>query len=254
MGSREPGASAAQMAAVARRLQEERDQSATILAVCEMAADTLGGDHAAITTVRHGQFTTIAATSDVPRRVDEIQYSTGEGPCLDALRERQVFRTGDLAHEPRWRHFGVEAAEQEGIVSMLSNVLYLEANDLGALNVYSSRRDAFSSEDEELVRIFGTHAAVALQAAADHDLAENLQKALHNSRRIGAAVGIIMWSERLSETEAFGALRAASQNTNRKLADVAEEVLDTGTLPQRDEPVEARQRRGSPLHEVAGNG
>jgi GAF domain-containing protein len=232
MGSATPELSAVQMAAVARRLQKQKDQHDTIVAVCEMAVATLGGDHAAITTVRRGEFATIAATSEVPRRVDAIQYSTGEGPCLDALRERQVFRTGDLAHEPRWPRFGVRAVDDEGIVSMLSNVLYLDDDSVGALNVYSSRREAFGSEDEELVRILGTHAAVALQAAADHDRAENLQKALHNSRRIGAAVGILMYSRRLTETEAFAALRSASQNTNRKLVDVAEEVLATGDLPE----------------------
>lgn len=231
MGSGTPEPTAAQMAAVARRLHQERHQQDTIVAVCEMAAATLGADHAAITTVRGGEFTTIAATSEVPRRVDDIQYATGEGPCLDALRERQVFRTGDLAHEPRWPRFGVRAVRDEGIVSMLSNVLYLNEDSLGALNVYSSRPRAFGPEDEELVRIFGTHAAVALQAAADHDLAQNLQKALHNSRRIGAAVGILMYSLRLSETEAFGALRRASQDANRKLVDVAEDVLETGELP-----------------------
>ena len=231
MGSGTTPASAEDMAVVARTLQQQPDPAETLSAVCEMAATTLGGDDAAITSVRNGHFVTISSTSGRPERVDALQYATGQGPCLDALREREVFRTGDLAAEERWPRFGARAALEEGVLSMISNVLYVKECDLGALNVYSTRRDAFSQEDEGLLRIFGTHAAVALQAAKDHDLAGNLQVALHHSRRIGAAVGILMYSRRVTETEAFAALRTASQNLNRKVADIADEVVATGALP-----------------------
>lgn len=61
--------------------------------------------------------------------------------------------------------------------------------------------------------------------------AANLQNALASNRRIGAAIGILMNSFRLTEQQAFDRLRTASQHAHRKLHDVAEDVLLTGELP-----------------------
>ncbi|GAB3060747.1 hypothetical protein GCM10027053_23660 [Intrasporangium mesophilum] len=60
----------------------------------------------------------------------------------------------------------------------------------------------------------------------------HLEEALRSSRKIGAAMGILMASRRVSEDEAFDILRKASQNTNRKLRVIAEEVARTGDIGQ----------------------
>lgn len=59
----------------------------------------------------------------------------------------------------------------------------------------------------------------------------NLETALSTNRRIGVAVGILMALRKLPEQEAFELLRVTSQNANRKLRDIAEDVVRTGTLP-----------------------
>jgi signal transduction histidine kinase/CheY-like chemotaxis protein len=61
--------------------------------------------------------------------------------------------------------------------------------------------------------------------------ADHLEVALRSSRRIGAAIGIIMERARIPEDEAFALLRKASQDGNRKLRDVAEQIVLTGTVP-----------------------
>jgi AmiR/NasT family two-component response regulator len=61
--------------------------------------------------------------------------------------------------------------------------------------------------------------------------AEDLQRALTSNRLIGTALGILMSSARITQDEAFARLRAASQTSNRKLRDVADEVVLTGALP-----------------------
>ena len=68
------------------------------------------------------------------------------------------------------------------------------------------------------------------QLAEAHARADNLEVALHTSRRIGAAVGIVMSQYRLTDEGAVDVLRAISQHTNRKLRDIAEDVLYTGAL------------------------
>ncbi len=60
---------------------------------------------------------------------------------------------------------------------------------------------------------------------------EHLHTALENARTIGAAVGIVMAAAKLPEADAFAVLVAASQDANRKVRDIAAEVVDTGLIP-----------------------
>jgi hypothetical protein len=62
--------------------------------------------------------------------------------------------------------------------------------------------------------------------------AAHLEQALRTSRMIGAAVGIVMANRRLNDVDAFAILVSASQNGNRKLRLVAEEVVQTGDVSQ----------------------
>ena len=69
------------------------------------------------------------------------------------------------------------------------------------------------------------------QKLADaRDKIENLERALTSSRRIGAAIGVLMYRHKVTIDQAFELLRVASQVTHRKLRDVAEDVLTTGEL------------------------
>jgi AmiR/NasT family two-component response regulator len=65
---------------------------------------------------------------------------------------------------------------------------------------------------------------------AERDKVANLEIALGSARHIGAAIGILMASCKLTEDQAFDALRTASRATDRKLRDVAEAVVVAGTL------------------------
>jgi hypothetical protein len=71
----------------------------------------------------------------------------------------------------------------------------------------------------------------AALAEARHRI-ENLEAALQSNRRIGVAIGILMSRHGVSESDAFTLLGQASQATNRKLRDLAEEVIYEGDLPQ----------------------
>jgi hypothetical protein len=108
-------------------------------------------------------------------------------------------------------------------------------NVLGALNMYSTRPHAFDDTDASGLAVLSTHSVIAFTLAADRQSNDNLQVALANSRKIGAAIGILMNKHRITEQQAFDALRIASQHTHRKLIDIAFEVVETGelTLPPR---------------------
>jgi len=200
-------------------------------------------EHAAISRGRRGKFETVAATSDLPRRVDQLQYDAGSGPCVDAILADTVFRVGDLSRDSRWPDFGRQAAERFGIRSMLSVRLFLEDDDLVAgLNLYASAKDAFDDSDTTTAMLLATHGALALTAARRQDKIEHLNRALETSRRIGAAIGILMATHRVTYDQGFDLLRIASQSRHSKLAGIAEEVLLTGTLDLPDRPT-PRERR-----------
>ena len=74
-------------------------------------------------------------------------------------------------------------------------------------------------------------ACVEAEEAAERDKIAHLEAALVSSRRIGAAIGILMAGRRVTYDQAFELLRVASQHGHRKLRDVAEDVIFTGDVP-----------------------
>jgi hypothetical protein len=190
-----------------------------------------GAEHSAITRGRPGNFKTVAETSEVPLKVDAIQYELGYGPCVDAIIDNTTYVSGDLASERRWPGFGQRAVDELGVVSMLSFRMFLEDNDLIAgINFYSSKPDAFDENDQTVGLLLATHGALALSALNRGETAAHLARALASNREIGVAMGVLMAQHKISREQAFDLLRITSQHTHRKLADIAADVADTGTL------------------------
>jgi len=201
--------------------------------VCELALRVLGGDHASITSIRFGQFTTIAASSDLPEQADKIQYKVGSGPCLDASRGHDTIRVDDLATDPRWPAFGSAACSELGMHSMLAHVLPVDDPVLGALNVYSARPRAFTVQHEKAISVFGSAVLTALRAARHRAKADQLERALHTSRRIGVALGIVMVTRGVDLDQAWELLSRASQDSNTKVSELADHVIQKGCLNDR---------------------
>jgi GAF domain-containing protein len=229
---------AAVFADIARHLQERGGPGDVLDRITRAAVDTVKGcDHVGISVVsRYGGISTTAATDDVPNAVDAIQYETGQGPCLDAISEHEIFWIDDLAVDERWPSFSRRAAEGTGVRSMLSFRLFVEDDTIGALNLYSRRVRAFDEPACAVGTILATHAALGIRAAQDKERAEQLDLALQSNRQIGIAIGVLMAGGSMTQEEAFSVLRRASQHLNRKLRDVAAEVIDTGLVPERPPP------------------
>jgi GAF domain-containing protein len=214
----------------AQTLPRQGGVNETLRAICELAVKVVHADYASITTAERDSFATVAHTSPVAARADQLQYRTNQGPCLDAVRKRETARSDDLLTDPRWPAVGTAVAREHGIRSMLSRVLPVDDGFVGAINLFSRRPAAFTDDHEHLAVIFAAQAAIAVRAASEHERAENLSHAVHSNRRIGMAVGIVMATDRVDEEEAFRRIAKVSQNTNRKVADVAEAVVRAGVL------------------------
>ena len=195
------------------------------------AVDVIDGcQEAGVTVARPNWYRTAAATDGIVGEVDRYQYAVGEGPCVDALREHEVFRTGDLAADPRWPDFGAKAAEL-GINSMLSFRLFAEDDTFGSLNLYSRVPDAFPDRAVDIGGAFAAHAGLALAQVKERDSARNLEAALDTNRTVSMAIGVLIAVHRLDEEAAFELLKSASQRSNRKLRTVAADVVQSGQLP-----------------------
>lgn len=224
---------AGQFAAVARALEAEPTVEATLQRIVEVARSIVPGcHHAGITLLRRGRPETPAATDDVSAAVDAVQYGAGEGPCLSAIVEADVFRTGDLGREARWPKFSRPAVERTGVHSVLAYRLFTEDDTFGALNLYSRERNAFDDDAVGVGHILTAHAALAFARARERAQISGLEQAVASNRAIGMAIGILMAIRYVGQDEAFDLMRAVSQRTNRKLREIADDVVHTGQLPE----------------------
>lgn len=162
------------MASVARALQAEDDPQHTLRRMVDLAVTTVAGcDYAAVSLFAPAGIYTPAASDAIALQLDQIQYDTDQGPCLSAIRDRDMYVTGDLRAEHRWPAFAARATTESGIRSMLSLRLFVEGDTLGALNMYSRQPDAFDQGSVAVGRLFVAHAAIALSAATEHARSEN---------------------------------------------------------------------------------
>jgi GAF domain-containing protein len=220
---------ATKLSELARTLQDEDDVDHTLQAIAEAAVGTVpGAQYAALSVVEHRrEVKTRAGTAELVYQVDQAQYETGEGPCLDAVYEQQTVSLPDMTSEDRWPQFTARAAEL-GVGSMLSFQLFVQEDNLGALNLYSAEKHAFDGDDAvHIGLLFASHAAVAMSGAQRE---EQLTKAMHARDVIGQAKGILMERHKLTADQAFSLLARASQHTNMKLIDVARLLAETGAL------------------------
>lgn len=211
-------------AVVARSLAADDDVQATLDKIAHLAVEHLAAcDCAGISVVERGRVTSAASSSDVPATLNRIESETGEGPCIDAIEEHEVFETGDLSVEDRWPAFAARAYHETGIRTAVALPLFVAQDTMGALNLYSEHPDAFDESDVALAAVFAAHAAVALKAGRR---AAQLQAKASTRDIIGQAKGILMARSGVDEAEAFQLLKAASQRMNLKVRDVAEHVAE----------------------------
>jgi hypothetical protein len=199
----------------------------------ELAAQLLPhSDHCGITLIRpRTPPRTIATTDDLPDAVDALQYQVRQGPCLDAADSDPVVLAEDLAVDDRWPQFAPICVDETGVRSMLSLRLPVRGSDRAGMNFYARRVKAFDELDVRVGSILATFAALAVEVELHEQDSNNLEAALRTNRQIGMAIGIVMATEKVTESDAFQLLRTASNHLNRKLVDIAEHVQLTGSVP-----------------------
>ncbi|KQO03700.1 hypothetical protein ASF21_05470 [Arthrobacter sp. Leaf234] len=220
---------AGRLSELARSLQREDSEDAVLERLVPGSIDLVpGADEASITLVTgRRRVESRAPSGRLAQVLDELQERTGEGPCLSAVYDEQTVRVPDLRDEDRWPEFSAEAA-RAGAGSMLSFQLFVEGDNLGALNLVGRAPNAFTEESEYVGLLVAAHAAVAF---ADAQKLHQFKDAIATRDLIGQAKGILMERYAITAGQAFIMLVQVSADTNVKLLAVADELARSGRLP-----------------------
>jgi GAF domain-containing protein len=204
--------------------------SETLSRIAQLAKQTIpGAAEVSVTLMQDGTVTSVSFTGPLAVQLDERQYESGFGPCMDAALSGATIPIDDTAQGGAYPDFG-RVAFRHGITHTISIGLPVEQRTVGALNVYGSGEGPFDETTAELATAFASHAAVAVSNAGLYastaTLAGNLQKALDSRAVIDQAKGVLMGRHRCSADAAFDLLVRQSSQRNRKLRDIAQDIVD----------------------------
>lgn len=213
-------------------LLDSADMTVFLQRLVEISCTELGqgtGDaRCSVTVVRHRRPVTVCNSDLEVAGMDEIQYASGQGPCLEALRTGHPVEVRDLRDEIRWPKY-VRAMTGSPMRSILAIPIPLKTAAAAALNCYSPYPGPVPYEVKDALLQFAEVAAqavllsVKLQAQADR--AADLAAALESRTAINLAAGVIMAQTGCGQQQAVEILIKASSNRNEKLRDVALSVL-----------------------------
>jgi hypothetical protein len=172
----------------------------------------------------------LCTSNEVSHLIEELQYTLGEGPCVDAYQQDRVVAEPDLAAPVtrRWPAF-TPTALQAGVRAVFGFPLRVGTVRLGALNLYRHRPGPLSGDQHaDALIVAGVAARWVLEAQAGAPsgaVAEDLQTGADFHYVVHNAAGIVSVQGGISVTEAFIRLRAYAFSSDRLLADVAQDVV-----------------------------
>jgi hypothetical protein len=204
--------------------------------IADAAVSTIAGCRMASVTLRErSEYRTAASTDPAAAAVDQAQYQSHEGPCLDAVDTPMVY--AQSFPDERWPTLASRPTES-GVQSALSYRLTAASSSTadsgggGSLNSYGVTPHAFNDTAQEIGLILAAHASVAARAVAERStrqsLDRDLQQVLLSRDVIGQAKGILMERLNITPEDAFDLLRRSSQHLHVKLRDVARGLAESG--------------------------
>ncbi len=208
--------------------------------LCRAAASGLSMRGAAVTMgTGPGPNGVVASSDPLMRLVDELQFTTGEGPCHEALALHRPLLTPDLTAVPggRWPGFATSAIES-GVLAAFSFPLQVGASSLGVLTVYHDRAGWIDDEQVATALTFARVGTVMLfgtqTTLSDGSLEPGLDEVLEGRFEIHQAQGMVMIDLGVDLEEALVRMRAHAYSTAVPLIDLAREIIGGGRSLERD--------------------
>ena len=177
---------------------------------------------------RQGALRWVTATNQAERAFEQAERDLGEGPCIDAFTAGQLVWTSNLRADPRWPRLG-PAARTNQIRGVLSAPVVLGDQPIGTCNALTTATRDWTEADAGAVRAFAVMLGRLISSMTDArhqtELTAQLQTALTARVLIEQAKGVLMEREGVDAGHALELLRRRARSSERKLADVARELL-----------------------------
>jgi len=176
-----------------------------------------------------GELRWLQTLRQVGRAFERAQIKYHEGPCIDAFEENAVVWTDDLAEDDRWPRMRLLTRDRVEVRAVLSAPIETGGGPVGTCNILSAEPKHWSEAHVGAIRAYasalGTLLRIVAEAHASSVLASQLQYALDQRVVVEQAKGVLMEREGMDSLQAFERLRATARSSQRKLADVAAEVV-----------------------------
>jgi GAF domain-containing protein len=212
-----------------RAMPEAEDLLARLGRVVEVTRSVVGVDGTALTLAHEDGLPRWVATTDAAMQLlEEVQHDFGEGPCLLAYAEDRVVAVEDLRSELVWDRIAV-VVRQLQVRGVLSVPVRLADKPVGTLNVYARQPRAWSPAEVQTLGAFaivtGELVRTAVELANREVEVAQLRQALTSRVWIEQAKGMVAATRGITLDEAFQQLRVRARASSRKLAAVAQEVV-----------------------------
>jgi transcriptional regulator with GAF, ATPase, and Fis domain len=176
-----------------------------------------------------GNLQVVAASSERIRLLELFQLQTDQGPCLDCFRGGAAVSVDYLPTAGKWPRFSAAAAEV-GFAAVHALPMRLRTDVIGALNLFETEPGPLDREKLQIGQALADIATVGLmqqRAIQARDvMTEQLQSALNSRVLIEQAKGLLAERLQVDIEQAFTILRSAARARNRRLADLAQALVD----------------------------
>ena len=219
---------AEQIAGMAELPLAEEDPGAPLSELAELSLELIPGSAAAGVVVAGAHEWTYATSSASVAGLHQMQLDSGAGPVPEALRSGEARRIDDRAEDDRWPAV-CAAMAADGLRSCLILPLRTDREPGGALAIYGREPNCFTGAGHDVALLFAAQGGVAMRNANVYGncrrLVQNLHRALESRAVIEQAKGILVAEYGYPPDVAFKRLSVLSQNTNRKVKDIAADLV-----------------------------
>jgi hypothetical protein len=199
--------------------------------LCVSSASVAGVHGAGVVLVMHGRaLGTVCSSDPITDAVEEVQYTLGEGPCIEAFTTREPVLAPDLTADEivNWPGFR-EGALAAGVRAAFGFPILVGPVCIGALNLYELRTGALSDEqfaDALAVAHVAGRTVLDWQSVAGiGSLARQLEHLPANRAVVHQATGMVSVQAAVTVDDAVALLRAYAFANNRAITDVASDVV-----------------------------
>lgn len=219
---------AERIANLAELLLSDEDSEALLRQLAQLSLEIIPGSESAGIVVFGERAWTFSTSDERVTQLHQAQLDAGAGPIAESLRFGEARRIDDAAGEDRWPDI-CSAMASQGLRSCLILPLRTDRTSGGVLAVYGSEPGAFAGTGHDIALLFAAQGGVALRNASLYrkcqHMVDNLRVALESRAVIEQAKGILVAEHGYAPDEAFKRLSVISQNTNRKVREIAADVV-----------------------------